>query len=61
MISLTPKRTGLMLKIRRLLTVMFTEQHANWPPEAVTAKVTAEMREISKLPIRKVRVIARSL
>lgn len=61
MIALTPKRTKLMLRIRRLLTAKQISNKPKWPLEAVEQVVNKDMAEIRKLPLRKVRLVAAAL
>jgi hypothetical protein len=61
MIAFTPKRTRKLLRIRRLLTAQIRYNKPDWPQEAIDQRVTQEMVEINKLPMRKVRLVASSL
>lgn len=60
MIALTPKRTKLVLRIRRALTATHPKREG-WPVEAVDEAVTKQMKGIEKLSIKKVREAARQL
>jgi endonuclease YncB( thermonuclease family) len=61
MIALTPKRTRLILRIRRLITALQRKDHPNWPDATIQTVVNRDMLEVSKMPIRKVRLVARTL
>lgn len=63
MIAYTPKRTGLMLKIRRarMLYYLNHNKYRHLSDAKILEKVTNEMREIAHFPMHKVRQIARSV
>jgi hypothetical protein len=63
MIAYTPKRTGLLMKIRRARTLYYMDHrlYRHMSDAKILEKVTNEMREIAHFPMRKVRQIARSV
>ncbi len=61
MIAFTPRRTRKLLQIRRILTAKQRANRPDWPDETITELVTNDMKEIGKLPNRKVRMLASHL
>ncbi len=50
-----PRRTRLLLRIRRLLTVQARREKPNWPDEALSEMVTDRMGHLRVAPMRKIR------
>lgn len=51
-----PRRTRLLLRIRRILTARQRNARPDWPDEAITKATNEDMQVIAKLPMRKVRL-----